>query len=328
MHSDKPRRLGMSKTPEVLTITLNPALDYSSSTKRVIAGPKLYCKEPRVEPGGGGVNVARTIHRLRGKVKALVAIGGASGNRLLQLLENEQVPVQPILVEGETRQSFAITDESDGTQYRFSFPGDVLGAETGNRLIAEIISQKPSGGLVVLSGGVAPGLGDAFPERIRSALAPYTDKLIVDTSKTALAHLIEHPVSPVYILRLDHREAERAAGYPLVTQDANLEFACSLIRRGVARVIVLGLGAEGSLLVSEDARYLCRAPQVPVVSKVGAGDAFVGALSLLLARGAAYAEALQWGVAAACATMGTPGTDLCDLRTVNSLLPHCKVQKL
>ncbi|WP_259959762.1 hypothetical protein [Leisingera caerulea] len=38
----------------ILTITLNPAVDLATSIERVVAGPKLYCKAPRVDPGGGG----------------------------------------------------------------------------------------------------------------------------------------------------------------------------------------------------------------------------------------------------------------------------------
>ena len=70
---------------EILTITLNPALDLATSVERVLAGPKLYCKPARVDPGGGGVNVARTIHRLGGQVSALISVGGAMGARLQDL---------------------------------------------------------------------------------------------------------------------------------------------------------------------------------------------------------------------------------------------------
>lgn len=36
---------------------MNPAIDKSSSVEHVIAERKLYCKTPRFEPGGGGINV-------------------------------------------------------------------------------------------------------------------------------------------------------------------------------------------------------------------------------------------------------------------------------
>jgi hypothetical protein len=43
----------------IVTITMNPAIDKSSSVAQVMAERKLYCRTPRFEPGGGGVNVCR-----------------------------------------------------------------------------------------------------------------------------------------------------------------------------------------------------------------------------------------------------------------------------
>ncbi|MGD9293762.1 MAG: 1-phosphofructokinase family hexose kinase [Roseobacter sp.] len=310
----------------ILTITLNPAVDLATSVERVVAGPKLYCRKPRIDPGGGGVNVARAIRKLNGSAKALVAVGGVSGHRLLDLLAAEAVPVHPVQIGGETRESFAVTDESDGTQYRFSLPGDTLGSETAELLISEIVSQSPRDGYVVLSGGVAPGLGDDYPECIRAALSSVTDRLIVDTSKRALEKLISDPVAPLFLLRLDKREAEQAAGHAIASLQEAAEFAQHMIGRGVAHHISISGAAAGSVLVTENRRYICRAPEVPVVSKIGAGDAFVGSLTLSLARGAGFDVALQWGVAAATATMSTEGTGLCALPDVEALLPLCEVQ--
>ena len=63
----------------ILTITLNPTVDYATDTERVAAGPKLRCTEPEIDPGGGGINVSRAIRYLGGQSTALIAIGGATG---------------------------------------------------------------------------------------------------------------------------------------------------------------------------------------------------------------------------------------------------------
>ena len=274
--------------------------------------------------------MARAICKLGGSAKALVAVGGASGDRLLQLLSAEKIPVHPVPVCGETRESFAVTDESSGAQYRFSLPGQTLTDEDSDRLTTEIASAVSlnRNGYVVLSGGVAPGLGDMFPERILATISPRTDKLIVDTSKGALARLIAQPTVPVHILRLDQREAEQSVGHALDTVGDTIAFAEGLIDRGVAGMIVTGRRTEGSILVTTGARYICRTPHVPVISKIGAGDAFVGALTLSLSRGDTPDLALKQGVAAASATMGTEGTGLCDLASVEMLLPQCHVKQV
>ena len=81
---------------DILTITLNPALDMNTETDKVIPDVKLRCAEPAVDPGGGGINVARAIQHMGGDASAIVAIGGHNGNRLLELLMEEGIPTMPI----------------------------------------------------------------------------------------------------------------------------------------------------------------------------------------------------------------------------------------
>ncbi len=310
---------------DILTITLNPALDLATSVDQVIAGPKLRCKSPRIDPGGGGVNVARTIGKLGGHVTALVAIGGATGAQLCNLLSAENIPFIPVPVSGETRQSFAVTDETSGAQYRFGLPGEELTSTDATHLLSMIHAAAPPDGLTVISGSVAPGLPPDFLQQVIASLTPIGSKLIIDTAGPGLAQLIAAPTQPVHLLRVDQKEANEAAGHPLITVADTISFAAGLIARGVAEIVISGRGAEGSLLVSANQRLFCKAAHVPVRSAIGAGDAFVGAMTLALARDEPLDQALQWGVAAASATVGTEGTALCDLQSVTALLPLCTV---
>ncbi len=312
---------------EILTITLNPALDYASSVPRIRPNEKLYCSSPRIDPGGGGVNVARAIGKLGGRATAFVVVGGPTGTRLLKLLEAEGVNVEAFPVAGETRFSFAVTDEATGEQQRFSLPGEPLSASEATELLDAIVSSTPDQGYVVLSGGVAPGLPDTFPQDVQSKIAGKTDFFVVDTSKAPLARMVSEPKSP-FLLRLDRREAARAANRPMKTLDDSLEFATSLVARGVARHVVTGRGAEGSIMVTPSHRYFCHAPEVPVKSKIGAGDAFVGAMVYAFSRGETPDQALRWGVAAASATVGTEGTALCERVTAEALFERCTIDEV
>ena len=69
-------------------------------------------------------------------------------------------------------------------------------------------------------------------------------------------------------------------------------------------------------------------PDVQIVSKVGAGDSFVGAFTLSQSRGEAPEISLRFGVAAVCATLTTAGTKFCDLETTQKLLDACTLQPL
>lgn len=322
----------MTPQSDVMTITLNPAVDIATSAPRVEPDRKLACAAPSVDPGGGGVNVARAIARLGGTAEAFVVAAGAAGERLCHLLADERLPIWRFDVPGETRTNLAVTDASTGAQYRFGLPGDPIAPETGEALLAEIAARGRGRGLVVLSGSLPPGLPENFPERIRAALSASGGaegpRLIVDTSGAPLLDLIAQPVAPLHLLRLDLKESEHAAGRDLSRLADHVAFAESLIARGVAEHLISGRGAEGSLLVSRGMRLLCRPPPLHPVSKIGAGDAFVGALTLSLARGRPLPDALRWGVAAAGATMATAGTGLFAAEDVEALLPQCTVETL
>jgi len=248
------------------------------------------------------------------------------GDRLMTLLADEGVQTLACEMEGETRYSLAVTDEETGEQFRFSLPGEPVSEAGAHSLLSIIAGAAQQDGFVVLSGGVAPGLGDDFPQHIQTALAPCTERLVVDTSKAPLKHLIEAPSRPVHVLRLDRSEAEKLLNRSIDTIEDNIAFGEKLVERGVARIVVTGHGAVGSAMVTEGRAFFCHAPKVEVRSKIGAGDALVGALTLSLSRGDPPEEALKWGVAAASATVATEGTALCNRAALESLLPACRLE--
>jgi 6-phosphofructokinase 2 len=63
----------------IITFTMNPALNVNTSVERVVGEHKLRCGPGRLNPGGGGVNVARVIQRLGGEALAVYALGGPTG---------------------------------------------------------------------------------------------------------------------------------------------------------------------------------------------------------------------------------------------------------
>ncbi len=250
------------------------------------------------------------------------------GHRLLRLLEAENVPTVECRVAGETGYSLAVTDATSGEQFRFTLPGEPV-SENEAQMILDLVSKTaPQEGFVVLSGGAAHGLPDEFPSKVQAVVSRFDGRLVVDTSKAPLLHLINSPASPLDVLRLDRSEMEKATGRPMRTIADNLAYCEHLIARGVARIVVCGHGSEGSVMVNGNQKYFCSAPQVPVRSKVGAGDALVGAFTLSLARGIAPEQALRWGVAAASATVSTEGTALFECADAERLLSECRLERL
>jgi 6-phosphofructokinase 2 len=307
----------------ILTVTLNPALDIETFVDRVSAGPKLRCSEPRRDPGGGGINVSRAIANLGGASTAFVALAGQTGQLLASLLAAEGIGHVGFPIFGETRESLSVTDRSTGAQYRFVMPGPAWTEGDRERVLAAIARTGHAGGLVVLSGSTAPGLPDDFAHRLAAVVGG--NRVVADTSGGPLAAIIRRPAG-LHLLRMNGDEAESAAGRPLAEPDEAAAYASGLVAGGVARIVVIAMGDRGSVLVTADSRLASIAPKVPVKSKVGAGDSFVGALVLALARGESHAEALRQGTAAAAAAVMTEGTRLCQPDDVANLATICQVR--
>lgn len=311
---------------DILTVTVNPAIDVATSVDRVVAGPKLRCGPSHVDPGGGGINVARTITGLGGTANAIVAVGGATGEQLIGMVEDCGVATVAVPVTGQTRQNLAVNDAHTSKQYRFSLASDAWSPDDTGRMIQTIKAQATPGGIVVLSGGLAPGMPVGFHRDVQNKLAGITDTIIVDTCDPSLTDLITNANAPLHVLRLDHNEAALAADRQLDSISDCFDFGVGLVERGVAKIVIIGHGEHGSLLVTRGSRLFCHAATVQVVSKIGAGDAFVGAFTLRLARGEPLEYALQWGVAAASATVERQGTSLGSLRATQELLPLCRIE--
>ena len=75
----------------IITLTMNPTVDQSSTTPIVTNENKLRCSNIRYDPGGGGINVTRAINKFGGKSNAFYPAGGQIGNLLEELLKREQI---------------------------------------------------------------------------------------------------------------------------------------------------------------------------------------------------------------------------------------------
>ena len=315
----------MTQAP-ILTLTLNPALDMATEVHELVPNHKLRCTEPLLDPGGGGLNVSRAIKALGGDSLALVALSGLTGDRLAGLIRAEGVTFLSLLGPGETRQSLTVKEETTGKQYRFMLPGPIWGEEERARVFTLLRATARPGGFSVISGSQPPGVPLDFPAQLAASMPE--SQVVLDTSGTTLAEVVRNPIPGLEVLRMDGPEGEALTGKPMPSREDTAHFAQALVWAGVARMVVVARGDEGNVLADAESRFFARAAKVKVKSTVGAGDSFVAAFVLALARGQSHADALAMGSAAASAAVMTDATQLCRPEDVMRLLPECAVSEL
>jgi 6-phosphofructokinase 2 len=292
----------------ILTVTVNPALDVTTSVARLEPQRKLRCAPPVLDAGGGGANVSRAIHELGGESRAFVALGGNTGRQFAQLLRQAGVEYVEFPLPGETRSSMTVMEEASGLHYRFVLPGPEQSQQTGEEMLAELgrlIDENVH--YVVASGSLLPGMRTDFYARLGDIVRWQGAKLILDTHGEALKEAL---AGLPYLIRLNEIEARELAHE--TGRDAPVaELARVLVNRKVAEVVVIGLGEQGSLVTTASGQFSIAPPKVAVRSMVGAGDSYVAALTLGLSRGWSLEAANRYGVAAAASAVTGEATELC-----------------
>lgn len=292
----------------IATLTMNPAVDESSSVDYVVSESKLRCREPHYEPGGGGINVARAVRRLGGEAVALYAAGGPSGELLGELLDREQVARRTLPIAGWTRRNLNVLEEATGRQYRFVFPGPALDEAEwrGARQALRDLAPRPD--FVVASGSLPPGVPLDFYADAAGIARAIGARFVLDSSGEPLRLALE---SGVFLVKPSLREFRHLIGGTATEEPELTRAARGLIAGRRCEAVVLSLGGGGALWVTAEESERLLAPAVPVASSVGAGDTMVAGIVLSLTRGWPLREAVRFGVAAGAAAVMNPGTQLC-----------------
>jgi len=300
----------------ILTLTVNPAVDKSTSLHRVVPEHKLRCRNPEYEPGGGGINVSRAIKKLGGVSMALCTAGGLTGRFLESLLQQEKVFHHLIPVREWTRESLAVFEESTGLQYRFGMQGPTLQEDEWKLCIDMVSKADPRPDYIVGSGALPPGVPDDFYARLAKVGHTLGARVIIDTSGNPLRLALE---GRVFMIKPNIRELNVLVGRELKDEAEQEAFAMDIVKKGQSEVVVVSLGAAGVMVVTSDGFKRFRAPVVPIRSKVGAGDSMVAGITLRLALENSITDSVRYGVAAGAAAVMSPGTELCNLDDTEQL---------
>jgi len=301
---------------DIVTVTLNPAVDVATAVEQIVDTRKLRCSAARRDPGGGGINVARVVQRLGGDCLALYLCGGATGQMLRELLDVERVSGLAIGIDGETRENFSVQESSTGREYRFVLPGPAVAEREWQRCIEHLDALAAPPRYLVMSGSVPPGAPADIYARLAHSTRARGAKVVLDTSGAALAAALD---AGVWLVKPSLSELRALTGKPLASEPEWLAAAEQIVRDGRARMVALTLGERGALLVTADRILRATGLPVQVSSSIGAGDSFVAGMVWALDRDASLEQAFRYGMAAASATLLSAGTALCSRADVERL---------
>lgn len=310
--------------PAIATLTMNPAIDVSTTAERVHADEKLRCETPQRQPGGGGINVGRVMARLGSEVIVMYPAGGPAGEELDVMLESEELDHHKIVIDGHTRQNIMVTESATSAQYRFVMPGPELSEEDCARCLDALTDLDPPPEYVVASGSLPPGAPEDLYARLSRRMKEAGSRVVVDTSGPELRAAADEGV---FLLKPNVSELKQLCDDDLDTEADFEEAAAELATSGAAEVVVLSLGAGGAFVATSDGeRQRLRTPTVSIRSQIGAGDSMVGGVVAGLARGLEVLDAVRLGLAAGAATVTMPGSQIARGEDVEDLFSRMEEQ--
>jgi 6-phosphofructokinase 2 len=301
---------------KIITLTVNPAIDKSTSVAGIKPNSKLRCTEPVYEPGGGGINVSRVLKELGGTSLCMYMAGGPTGTHLQNQLIALDIRQQVIPISGWVRENLAVTDTKNNQQYRFGMPGPMVSEVEWKNTLGQLEAVLSEGDILIASGSLCPGMPNDFFAQVSRIAQKENTKYILDTSGEAL---IKGAQEGVFLLKPNLGELATLCGVETISFLELESISKKFLLNNPCEVLVVSLGAHGAIMVTKDSVEYITAPIVYQKSTIGAGDSMVAGMVLALAKNKSLSEMAKYGIACGTAATMTSGTQLCKKKDVEEL---------
>ena len=310
----------------IITVTLNPAIDQTIEVERLVEGDANRILSNRMDIGGKGINVARVLKELGYEPLALGFAPGELGRMIEDQLSDAGIGTDFHFVPGETRTNVTIVDRERHIHTVLNAAGPHVAREDMDELIAKVRRRLRPDTWLVLAGSLPPPYsGSVYRQLIQEAEA-HGALTALDADGRVIREVLDGGGRPT-VLKLNDHELERVYDDRAGTEDESFEAAEQIRALGVPAVVVTR-GSAGSVALTPEADYRVRAPDINVVSAVGAGDAFLAGMLVALRRNRGWEEALTLATASGAACCLTPGTGLCRRGDVEQIIRQISVERV
>ena len=265
-------------------------MDFVINVKqRPVAGETILGRSVNLVPGGKGANQAYAAGKLGGKIHMIGAVGNdVYGEMLTSNLKSVGVDTSGIEI--------------------------IDGVPTGNAFIT--VDEKGENSIIVIQGAnalLSKEMIDRHKNFIKNCdtfimqmeipieVVSYVKKLAKEKGKRiildpapAKSNLKEEFFDGIDIVKPNETELQTLVGKKLETIEELEEGARELLNKGIKTVIVT-LGKDGAMMVSEDECERYKVGHVNVVDTTAAGDSFTAAFAVALENSMCYEQAIDFG---------------------------------
>ena len=308
----------------IYTVTLNPAIDKTVVIENLSPGQVNRVASVRVDAGGKGINVSKCLRALGADTVAAAILAGSAGKQLEDMLKALNIPVLQVNVPGQSRTNLKIIDPVKKENTDINEPGPKVMPEDLEALRMMLGSKVKKGDSIVLSGSLPAGVEADLYRVWTTYFRELGAAVFLDADGEPMALGIQ---AGPYMIKPNNHELARLLG----KEKLSLEEMCSegkhLVESGI-REVVISLGGDGALFVSNEGVFHAEGLSVPVKSTVGAGDSMVAAMVYSKEKGLDRETAIRLTVAMGAASVMQDGSQSPEKELVEKLAQNVKLKKL
>lgn len=279
----------------ILILNLNASVDKRYEMDDLVKGKVMRAASVENTPGGKGIHVANVASILGCDCITTGFLGGKNGEFIKDKLIERGIKEEFVMVEGMTRECLAFITK-DKMQTEVLEPGPSILSGEQEVFLDRYMALLEKADLVVGSGSLPVDVPVDFYQTLINKANFLHKPFLLDTSGEAFRLGIE---AKPFMIKPNRDEVEALTGRKINSiDDAAAEIKC-FQDSGIALVII-SLGAEGSVVGWENAYYHITFPAVEVINPVGSGDAYVAGIAAGLDKGMLMKDVLA--LASACGT--------------------------
>lgn len=309
----------------ILTNTLNPSIDISYQVESLEIGAVHRPTQMIKNAGGKGINVTKVLNDLGADVTATGYLGGANGQWIQTQLEQRNIQLQFIDIEGNTRQCIAINDGEHQTEILQAGP-EISEASQALYLkqLTDIAHQYK---VVTISGSTPKLINQSKTAYMIKILNTLTNSYnIVDIDGQSLKGILGQ-CAYIHAIKPNQSEFEDLVHQKKLShQDIIKILKTNQLFKEVD--VFVTLGSEGAIIKLKQSIYKATLPNINAVNPVGSGDATVAGIAYSVEHDLDPVTTIQTALACGTSNSMQAATGKIIQQEVDDLIKKVGVEKL
>lgn len=308
---------------DVLTITLNPAIDQTVYIDNFTVDKVNRISKIQNDAGGKGINVASYLASSDLKVGVTGFLGANNMGIFEELFEKLFIENRFVLLNGETRTNVKVVDSKNKTVTDINQSGFHISDEKLNEL-EELLFSKKEANWYVFSGSLPNGLSKDIYKRWIIKAHDLGIKVALDASGESFTEALS--ANPE-IIKPNNHELASFVSQSLNTKNDIVFHAKKLLDDGI-QIVCVSMGENGALILKENEIFHAMPSEVEVKTTVGAGDAMLSGLILSQIKNFDTKKSIKLATAYSMSSVETVGPYLSSKEEIKNYFDNVTVTQV